>query len=74
MLNKDTKLNNILTEGCRVVSKKGKSLANILSPSEFSSQVTQKTWLSQQGFHPCGGKLCNTCKYVNKKKDFQNTN
>lgn len=72
ILNKDTKLKNILAQGCRCVSKKGKSLANILSPSEFSSQIKCKTWLSQQGFHPCGGRLCNMCKYSSKKKEFQN--
>lgn len=73
LLDKDPKLREILSSGCRYVAKKGKSLGGMLSPSDFTSHTTTKTWLSQQGFYPCGGKFCNMCKYTKKQKEFQNS-
>lgn len=50
MLSRDSTLREILTDGCRCVAKRGKSLGNILCPSDFSSNISPKTWLFQLGF------------------------
>lgn len=67
ILKKDTKLHSIL-ESSR---KKGKTLGNLLSPSEF---IKTKTWLFQPGFFPCGDRRCNICKYTRKRKNYESFN
>lgn len=71
VLYKDEKLRNILDEGCRCVARKGKTLGNYLSPSDVNNyEEKKKTWLFKPGFFPCFGKLCNVCKYAEKRTTF----
>lgn len=70
ILNRDEKLRELLGDGCRCVAKRGKSLGNILSPSDFATNIQPKTWLLPPGFFPCGGRTCALCQYANKTKEF----
>lgn len=65
-LNKDEKLRSILKQGCKCVAKRGRTLKDMLPPSEFISDSGNKTWPFQPGFHPCGGMTCNVCKFAIK--------
>lgn len=44
VLNKDPKLQVIMQTGCKVVPRKGKTLGNMLSPSELVENIP-RTWL-----------------------------
>lgn len=72
MLLEDTKMEKILHNGFRVVSKKPQTLGNILSPSFFVPQSSYKNWLSQLGFFRCGDYPCKSCSFAFQTNSFEN--
>lgn len=73
ILNRDSKSKSILEMGCKVVPKRGRTLGNILSPSDINTS-NAKTCFFQPGSYPCGGNRCNSCKLTTRKKDFIDSN
>lgn len=72
ILNKDPKLRSILEMGYKVVPRKGKTLGNMLSPSEFVEWKAH-TWLFHPGFFPCNDNRCSVCKFTARRSDFVST-
>lgn len=70
LLDQDQSLETILKSGCGFSSRKSPTLATILSPS-MPHPVRAQHWLSQKGFHKCGGSRCPMCRYTVKTAHVQ---
>lgn len=73
ILMEDDALSEILRYGWQTVSRRPRTLGNILSPSFFSWKGQSHTWLRQQGFYKCAYNPCKTCKYAFQCKEFKNS-
>lgn len=72
ILSEDETVGEILRNGYRVITKKSKSLGNMISPSLFCSKNSQPTWLSCKGFFRCGKMRCRSCTFAVETKEFDN--
>ncbi|OCT57838.1 hypothetical protein XELAEV_18002928mg, partial [Xenopus laevis] len=61
LLNGDDKLQRVIENGCRFVTRRAKTLGNILSPSDVCNRNSSpRTWLSTVGTYNCGDTRCIT--------------
>lgn len=70
VLNKVSKLHTIHEVGCKVVSRKGKTLGNLLSLSEIVENKPN-TWLFNAGFFLCSDRRCNVCRFTTRRSKFE---
>ncbi|OCT67250.1 hypothetical protein XELAEV_18038534mg, partial [Xenopus laevis] len=70
VLNGDAKLREVLEQGCKFVTRKAKTVGNILSPSEVNRNVGITSWLSTTGTFKCGATRCITCEFMFKSNEF----
>lgn len=70
MLLVEDSLKHTLREGVRFVSRRAPTLANVVSPSMFTSATQQsETWLTTNGFFRCGHRSCTACNFT-RDEDF----
>ncbi|OCT70068.1 hypothetical protein XELAEV_18036989mg [Xenopus laevis] len=71
VLNGDDKLWKVMENGCRVVTRRTRTLGNILSPSDVCEKVNSpRTWLNIVGTYRCGATRCVTCYHMEKSSEF----
>ncbi|OCT80527.1 hypothetical protein XELAEV_18027338mg [Xenopus laevis] len=71
VLNGDEKLRVVMENGCRFVTRRARTLGNMLSPSDVCEKLNSpKNWLSTVGTYRCGASRCVTCKYIDKSLEF----
>lgn len=72
ILHSDAILKNILSKGCKVVSRWAPTLGTFLSPNSPTtrSSTTPRSWLSTKGFYKCAHTVCKTCSFVSQTKIF----
>lgn len=72
ILTSNESLRCAMEQGMRVVSRKNKTLGDVLAPSLYSSNPRHKRWLDTRGFFGCGGSRCNAqyslWHYINCKR------
>lgn len=72
VLDKDHKLALMLKKECKIVPRRGKTLGNLLLPSEFV-EIPPKTWMFTSGFFLCHDNRCVERKFSKQCKDFSGT-
>lgn len=64
-------LRHILQNGIEFVSRRAKTIGNIVSHSMYLKEdYHAQTWLHTNGSFPCGHKLCTACKHTSKTESF----
>ncbi|OCT58568.1 hypothetical protein XELAEV_18002002mg [Xenopus laevis] len=64
----------ITTFSCKFVTRKAKTVGNILSPSEVNKNAGTVSWLSTIGMFRCGAARCITCEFMFRSAEFTSSN
>ncbi|XP_053571558.1 uncharacterized protein LOC128661312 [Bombina bombina] len=73
ILRVDDTMDKIVEGGCKFVTRKSRTLANILSPSMLPT-VASENWLTlKKGFFHCGSRRCISCTHATLGDTFKST-
>ncbi|XP_053568734.1 usherin [Bombina bombina] len=73
ILSVDETMDKIIEGGCKYVTRKLRTLANILSPSMLPTSTTDN-WLTPKNvFFHCGSRKCTSCSYATLGDTFKST-